>query len=401
MTLSKKLLQLTGWRAAILWGAVATLALRVVLGLIMGITWLILRPYLLPNNQSAEYMGLNFYTSPLAQASLGVWLRWDAIHHLNLARQGYLHLSEAESVFYPLYAGLTRLTTSVTGGDYTLAGLLVTTMAAWGAFACLFWVAENAYGPETARWSVGVLAIYPTAFFLIAPFTEALFLALTLGAFIAAYKQRWWLAGILGALASLTRGPGMLTSAALAWIAWEQWRSQNSRTVWKTLSILAGLALPILGGIAFLSWRAWVGFPPIGEVTRHFSGLILIDPVRGFTSALIQWVRIHDLQTTLDFFSALFFITMTAILVTKRRWRKPEWLIYVGLNLLLFLSKESFTASSLQSTARYVLALFPIYIVLGDWISRSRQSTRFIYFTLSSTALLLLSTLYVLWVFIG
>src|SRR5437870_921220 len=89
------------------------------------------------------------------------------------------------------------------------------------------WLAVRAYVPAAARWALFALAVYPTAFFLLAPFTESLFLALTMAAFVAADARRWWLAGVLGAMASLTRGPGIVTTAALAWMAWQQrsyWR---------------------------------------------------------------------------------------------------------------------------------------------------------------------------------
>jgi hypothetical protein len=73
----------------------------------------------------------------------------------------------------------------------------------------------------------------------------------------------------------------------------------------------------------------------------------------------------------------------------------------MGMNLSIFLSKESFIASSLQSTARYILVLFPAFIVLGDWLGRQSRPLRFVYVTISSSASLLLSALYTLWIFIG
>jgi hypothetical protein len=391
----------SGWRMAILSGGVAVILLRVILGLMMGVTWIILRPYLSPNLILSEFHELFSKSSLQAEALLSVWLRWDAIHHLNLARLGYLKLSEAESVFYPLYAGLTRLTTVTIGGDYLIGGLIVSTLSAWGAFACLYWLAEHFYQGETAQWSVVALAIYPTAIFLVAPYTESLFLALTMAAFIAAYKGRWLAAGLLGCLASLARGPGIFTSAALAWIAWDQWRGMQSKQRGKIVSMLAGLLLPVIGGLTFLLWRTWMGFPTIADITRQYSGLILVNPVRGLASAIIQWVHIHDLQTTLDLFSALFFIFMGIVMFANRRWRKVEWLVYMAINLLIFLSKESFQASSLQSMARYVLVLFPVFIALGDWLRSQSHLTRLICTTISTTIMIVLSTLYALWVFIG
>jgi hypothetical protein len=118
-------------------------------------------------------------------------------------------------------------------------------------------------------------------------------------------------------------------------------------------------------------------------------------------SAIIQWVHVHDLQTTPDLFSALFFIFLGIVMFANRRWLKVEWLTYIAINLLIFLSKESFQASSLQSMARYVLVLFPVFIALGDWLRSQNRLTRLIYTTISSTIMIALSTLCTLWVFIG
>ena len=43
----------------------------------------------------------------------------------------------------------------------------------------------------------------------------------------------------------------------------------------------------------------------------------------------------------------------------------------------------------------------PGFIVLGEWLAQRTARGRFIYLTLSSAALLVLSTLYALWFFIG
>lgn len=127
-----------------------------------------------------------------------------------------------------------------------------------------------------AAWSS--LAVYPTASFLLAPFTEALFLALTLGVFAAANGRRWLLAGVLGSLASLTRGPGLLTAAALAWVVRRQ-RQEPSETaplqIARRLLVAAGLMLPI------------------GGVLSQYFRLEVVDPLRGLAYALIQFVQAH------------------------------------------------------------------------------------------------------------
>jgi Dolichyl-phosphate-mannose-protein mannosyltransferase len=395
-----------GWRAAWYWAVVAVVAMRLALGLVMGSVWLAVRPYVPPALRVDTTLSGGRTYDLLGEAIFAVWPRWDAVHYLNLARLGYFGtgIGVGESVYYPLYPALVSVTAPLVAANDTAAGLIVSTLASVAAFAMLYWLAEQGFGSAAARSAVFTLAVYPTAFFLLAPFTESLFLALTLGAFVTAGARRWWLAGLLGALASLTRGPGILTAVALACIAWRQrplWRETVFSLPRPPMAVVAGLLLPVAGGAAFVVWRAAVGFPSLGSALSQYSGVEFIDPLRGLAFAILQFVRVHDLPTTLDVVSALLFCAMLVAMIANPRWRKPEWLVYMALNLVVFFSKQSVQAASLQSLARYVLVLFPAFIALGDWLSRAGQRTRFLYTLVSSLAVLVLAVGYSLWWFIG
>jgi hypothetical protein len=80
------------WKEALLWGAGLVFTLRVGLGLVMGIAWTLVRPYIpvIWLDSPSLYGELRMDLSPLGQFSLSVWPRWDAIQHLNLAMEGLL-----------------------------------------------------------------------------------------------------------------------------------------------------------------------------------------------------------------------------------------------------------------------------------------------------------------------
>lgn len=396
--------KLEGWRAASVWGLIATVALRLGLGLTMAMTWITVKPHLAVGllDNPKTFGALHMPISSPADALLGVWARWDAIHHLNLALLGYSGVPVGDTVFYPLYALLARAVAGLLGGDAILGGLIVSTLAAWASFAGLYRLADSLFGASTARWSVLVLACFPTSVFLVAPFTESLFLALTVGAFLACYRGRWWLAGVLGFLASLTRGPGMISALAFVIIAWDGWRKTKGPflSYWGA-PILAGVGLPLAGGVSFLAWREAAGFPAAAKILRQYSGLVLTNPASGLLASVQQWIRAADFTMTLEVLTALLFIGLTSVMFINPRWRKPEWLAYVAANLCLFLSKQSLTGSSLQSLPRYVLTLFPVFVVMGDWLAQRSRRAQFVYVTGSSSILLVFGVLYVLWVFIG
>jgi hypothetical protein len=395
------------WALALRW----VIGLRLGLGALMAMAWWVVRPYLYlsPADWHRLWGSLPLYSDPIAEAVFGVWPRWDAIHYLNLAVRGYAGgAQEGDTVFYPMFVILTRLMTPFMAGDYVVGSLVVSTIAAVAALAGLHQLAARHYGLVSARWTVAVLALYPTAFFLMAPFTESLFLAFTLGAFLAAEDRRWLWAGGLGAAASLTRGPGMLTSLALAWLAWSQWHTPGL-PAWKVtwpgsrtaFTIGMGLALPILGGLAFLYWRQAMGFAPFEEVWQTIGGSRWVNPIWNMVVSLQQFLSVHDIPTTLDTLSLVLFTGLTAILLVKRRWRRGEWVIYMGANWVLLLSKHNDLASSLQSLSRYVLVLFPGFIILGDWLAQRQPLFRFLYICLSAALLVVLSVLYTLWWFVG
>ena len=113
-----------------------TLGLRLALGGILAVATAIFTNYIPPilSVHPDAYGKLNIPGSLFGRLFLELWVRWDAVHHLNLAMRGYFDISVSETVFYPMYAVLTRLTALLIGKQYILAGLIVSTLAAFFTF---------------------------------------------------------------------------------------------------------------------------------------------------------------------------------------------------------------------------------------------------------------------------
>ena len=124
-----------------------------------------------------------------------VWARWDSVWFLRIAEHGYGAASGAAAAFYPLYpltlAGLGR----ALGGHFVVAGIVVSLTATYVAFLLLHRLAEERLGADGARRAVLYLAVFPMALFLQAVYSESLFLALTVAAFLLAERNRWLAAG--------------------------------------------------------------------------------------------------------------------------------------------------------------------------------------------------------------
>ena len=123
---------------------------------------------------------------------LEIWDRWDASHYLKLAERGYTGIGpdRVSLVFYPLYPWLVQAVMFVTS-NVSLAAFIVSGVAAIAAALLLKRLARFDHGEEIARASVWFLLVFPTSYFLHIAYTESLFLALTLGCFVAARSNRW------------------------------------------------------------------------------------------------------------------------------------------------------------------------------------------------------------------
>ena len=178
------------------------------------------------------------------------WERSDALWYLRIAADGY-RLDDSSAAFFPLYPLLVKVVATLTGGAYLLAGYLVANLAVYAAMVVLYRLTALELDESAARRTVLYLCVFPTGFFLFAPYTESLFLALSVGALYAARRSRWGAAAALGALAALTRSPGVLLALPLLVEGALQARALQgtSRQRWAVLASGAGASAATAGGL--------------------------------------------------------------------------------------------------------------------------------------------------------
>lgn len=152
----------------------------------------------------------------LGRALLAPWLRYDAALYYAIVAHGYT-VRENTANFHPLYPLLGALFTPLVGGNIALALLLASTLSAIVLFAVAERYAARFHQATSARHAAWLLFLMPPGFILLAPYTESTFLALAVGALFAMRLERWWLAGLLAALATLTRQQGLALALPLAW----------------------------------------------------------------------------------------------------------------------------------------------------------------------------------------
>ena len=311
------------------------------------------------------------WDSPLIHdlgAFTDVWARWDSVFFVRIAEHGYDHASAA---FYPLYPALLWALGHVFFGHYVVAGIVVSLASLLGAVVLLHQIAEERLGADGARRAVLYLALFPTALFLQAVYSESLFLLLVLGAFVLAERGRFAGAGAATGLAILTRANGLALLPALALLAW---RSRDR------LRALAGLsvALPIVALYPLLLWRElgdpWAFAHAQDRWHRHFS---VAGPFGGIWEALTKWlppgtVARHAIAVNAE--SLAFLVIFVALTVVAWRRFGAAYGLYAVASLAIPLSYPS-SRWPLLSLPRFGLVVFPFFLALAVLGGRPRVHT--------------------------
>jgi Mannosyltransferase (PIG-V) len=135
--------------------------------------------------------------------------RWDSVWYLSVARNGYGH-TPANTAFYPLYPLMIKLLGDVIGSDL-IAGVLISLVAFAFALELVHRLVLLDLGDRAlADLTVLLIAFSPMSYFFSAVYTEALYLALSVGCILQARRGRWAAAGVLGGLAAASRNSGVV-----------------------------------------------------------------------------------------------------------------------------------------------------------------------------------------------
>lgn len=290
--------------------------------------------------------------------------RYDSGWYFGIARYGYEFVEGGRSnlAFFPLYPMLMRYGGLALGGgreNVYLAGIIVSWVAFLAAMVLLYRIARTYLSDEDAERAVVFAAVFPFAFFFGVVYTEALFLMLTLGAFLGFRTGRFWLGGLAGALVTATRVNGILILPALAWLAWTTAGRDRSR-LWRAAVGLALVPLGI-GAYSLFTWSAsgnpleWMesirrwNYHPGGAPWTPVVTLVVNLATRPVTYLTTDPVAPYD---TLN--GSMAIVAIAAIPFVWRRFGAPYALLMIA-NLWLPLSSGTF-----EGLGRYCAVLFPL-----------------------------------------
>ncbi|HZY41213.1 MAG TPA: glycosyltransferase family 39 protein [Anaerolineae bacterium] len=324
------------------------------------------------------------------------WLRHDALWFTRIALEGYA-VPDGRGAFSPLYPLLIQWGGVGLNGQYSVAAFIIANLGCLVSLILLYEIAQREF--QVGRRALLALLLYPFAFFLFVPYNESLQLVLTLVVFWSARAGRWWLVGISGALAVLTKITALAMLPALALDVWLNRKQRPLRQgIWLIL-----LPLAAVGWVLIRQWVLNVNEMNLGtavlspdfqsgwneEVVAPWTGLILavLAPFRLWPSSYTTMAVINLLMIGL-----VVYLTLLTVKLPRRSWAVYA-VTMLTINLMLVVRLVP-----LLDVPRRMLTAFPIFIAAAlYWSPRGQR------FVVAGALLfqLTLSALFVKWVLIG
>lgn len=288
----------------------------------------------------------------------------DSYHYLHIAQFGYTATPTTDPAFYPLYPTLIALVHAITTISLVHAALLVSAICSLGATIILYLLTLELVGDtKLAERTALLFLFFPTAFYVLSAYSEALFCFLAFLAFYLARKKLWLPMAVCLALVTATRSLGfaVVIGCGVEYLLSmrENGKKIDSSAAYFLLAPLGficyALYLYHALGRPFAMFEAYnYGWPYIHFNLNIFSTL-------GKEFILLGQLGIQRWNETffIRLFDLLAWLGPLVVVFLQRKRLPTSFIAYVLASLLIMIS-----TSSTVSFTRYALPLFPFYIGL-------------------------------------
>lgn len=309
---------------------------------------------------------VNYLKAPLFWG----WANFDGEHYISIAQHGY---GLGEQAFFPLYPILIKLISYFlleNIGFVNAAGLLISNISFFVGLIGLYKLIEIDYPTKIAKLCTVLLLVFPTSFYFGSTYTEGLFFSLVVWSFYFAKKDNWIYASILGMLASTTRVLGVLLFPAYLFMVLKNVKFYLRKIQLKHFYILL---IPL--GIFIYMYYLYIRYADpllFLKSIRYFgeqrSTLPILLP-QVFYRYIFKIIPALDYSylpvvftTFLEFLSSLLFLALSIYSVFE---------LNIGYSIFLILGFLLSTISgSFSSLPRYVVVLFPGFIIISLWLDK-------------------------------
>lgn len=335
-----------------------------------------------------SFFALYFFTSrffPLQKNFLGggydnylkapffwFWSNFDGQHYISIAENGY---GFGERAFFPLYPLLIKIVSGLFGSGLValnLAGILISCVSFFVGIVGFYKLLKIDFSTKFVNIVILFLLVFPTSFYFASVYTESLFFALSVWGFYFARKGHWFLASVLGIFLTLTRFVGLIILPAFL----IEWILQNYKKR-KFISIFPEIILTIPTGLlAYMFYLErtihnmfafYSDLSVFGE--QRSSHLIVLPQVfyryvfKIFPNLNIYFFPVI-FTTFFEFFIGVVYLFFSIFAFFKIRL---SYAVYLFLGYIIPTFSGSFS-----SLPRYVLILFPAYILFTVYLQKKR-----------------------------
>jgi hypothetical protein len=358
---------------------------------------------------------------PLAKRrdALHAFANWDGEWYERIVTSGYFYDPARPSsvAFFPAYPLLARGLVSVTGIRSALALVIVAHASLIAAFVLTLAYVRRRYPegcPDLRQYVLLSLGLFPTALFFRMAYSESLFVFLSVLC-LYGMERRWPLVALalLIGVATAARPVGVALLPPFVLHVWH--RSASGRQFLVRLTWL--LPLSVWGLAAYMGYQ-WAAFgEPLAfiktqanwrmyrpdSLTEKVIALATLKPVWGALTPTAPgyWLR-HTFYpnpfASLSLMNPLFFVTAVVLLAVG--WRR-RWLSAYESLLACFLLLIPYVSSSYEmhmaGMGRFVAAVFPLHLVLGQILARLRGPLAALVAAVSACFLALYAALFAAW----
>jgi hypothetical protein len=296
-----------------------------------------------------------------------MWTRWDAQHFISVAERGYEATGyETSQAYFPLLPLMIRVLTYV-GIHPVVGGLIISGLSSWVACAFLYKLAERDIGPGAGRRAALYLLLFPTAVFLIAPYSEALYLAGVVGAFYFARDGKWLAAGVPTMVAVGARAAGLFLLAGLI----AEFFRQRDFTLDRVLNVVTGILLGLLPLLGYALFLVRLKGDPFFFLRAQAIGWgrAFVGPVSSFLNTLRTWEGGYNTNWLfawrLEVIAAIVGAAIVLWAAIRREW---GYAAYMGSGLAVLA-----TSSWYYSIPRLLLTWFPIALFLASFTKSGQK----------------------------
>jgi hypothetical protein len=247
-------------------------------------------------------------------------------------------------------------------GNHLIAGLLISNASFFLGLLYLYKLLEHEYDRAVARRAIFYVSIFPTSVYFTAVYTESLFFTLTVASFYYMREHKWWIAGVVGFFAALTRVEGVLLLVPFL-MEWSAVRGSSKKS--DRFGLCAGALIPL--GLAIYMAYLWIlRADPLyfSHVQIHWNRH-LAPPWVSLINAFDKLAHGSGVQVAHESLEVAFTFLMIAVLLAGWHSLRPSYIAYMALSILVPMS-----TSNLLSMPRFALVLFPMFAILARWGER-------------------------------